>query len=927
MAPVRYRALPEPVTLLPPQTSSRLAPPPTCVALSGDGTRAAVGVGSSLYVLDLTKEDKSASQAKELFRKDLPDKLHCVAFSADDSIIAAGDAFGRCHVFHGHHGNSVNVFPHVRPERLLNKSDDDLALMELAVNGLAFSSDTLATCGADGGVSLWRLACGTRQRELYAELLDDPDDDERSEADKARDRRVLGWLSPEMRTMLKPAPAPAGYICACFCGDNSLVVGGERDELHVWVSTGEWAATPPEPSKQLKGHDQWVVSISYNNETLASLDVAGLLILWKDFVQTKQLCVGATGASVHLSEKWLITGGDSMVKVWDLLSFTCRQSFKAHELQIIKTAVAFDKEGEGFQVATLGGDRRTLLWRMDQEALCGECVLMGLSGHAWRDDPEAEVDDVCVVGSKLVTTDRAKLRLRVFDGDGRSGKTCTNEKTGSTRPPSRFEVIASNNETLVTICEEGRCSTWTVEDDFTLTRSWAYHGDLRPRSVCATWTNGPVCSCDVAGKLIVVDPSTGGLLNDFDGFESNDGGWAYADLGGIDDERSWCLCSHRGTRLVAFDPEENEAYDLVELPGHCGTIQKVDCCGVPSVSFFEEKQLRVVALGSGGVAFAWAPTAEVDGLKTRGGLVELALPPGVHDGSGISDHSGHAADRAVQRVIDAVKDRRQGVHRAHVQRMERAAEKRKPRRRVDLIGVSSFVHHARHCVLGWSQRRVGVWFDDDRKDKDRATTQRIKYRLRLVADFDARTRIQHAYVLQSKLYVVTRRGWLHRIDVGEVLDDGLPVDEAVLQRRRSSMMVRGRLSGRQVAWEELEEPSSHDDANEGDASPPKVNSNLSSLMRFSEKRRETRQADFASIARARATRRSIKPGRPSVLRRGVQQGRLAVANAPVARTGAQVAPRARRESAVIRAGRLADEALGRGPALEEIGEGSESEED
>ena len=97
------------------------------------------------------------------------------------------------------------------------------------------------------------------------------------------------------------------------------------------------------------------------------------------------------------------------------------------------------------------------------------------------------------------------------------------------------------------------------------------------------------------------------------------------------------------------------------------------------------------------------------------------------------------------------------------------------------------------------------------------------------------------------------------------------------------MMVRGRLSGRQVAWEELEEPSSHDDVNEGDASPPKVNSNLSSLMRFSEKRRETRQADFASIARARATRRSIKPGRPSVLRRGVQQGRLAVANAPVAR--------------------------------------------
>lgn len=914
MAPVPYRALPEPGTLLPPQTASRLAPPPTCVALAADGERAAVGVGSVLHVLDLRDGDRSAARAPELWKRDVRARLHCVAFDEDGEILAAGDGEGRCHVFHVD-GTALHVLHHIRPERLLNKSADESDLMERRVSGLAFARGHLATCGRDGGLSLWRLDDGTRAAELYAELLDDPDDDGRSAADKARDRRVLGWLSPGLRRRLTPAPAPPGYLCACFAPDEkSIVAGGERDELHVWTSHGgEWASVDPAPSRTLKGHAQWVVALAWSGATLVSLDAAGVLLVWRDFEQIKQLRPHEQGAGVALRGPWLVTCGDANLRVWDLESFACRHTIHVHELRALGMGVAFENEGEGFRVATYGGDRRTLVWKIEEAALCGEGSVAGLPGHAWREDPETRVGAACFAGDSLVTCDRARFQLQAYDMAGRPKTTATHDRAGGLRPPARFAHLeAGGGDRLVTISEEGRCSTWRLDDDMTPARSWAYHGDLRPRGVCATWAGGPVCSCDVAGTLLVVDPGTGGLVTSFDGFEASDGGWAFADLGGDGAARSWCLVSFRGTRLVAFDPHQNEAHDLIDLPGHCGTVLQVAADGVPSEAFADDRHLRVVALDSGGVAFAWAPTAKVGDAKCRGGLVELALPPGAHERT-VADHSGRAADQAVERVIDAVKERRQGVHRAHVRRAARADATTRVRQRVALVGVATFIKDGRHCVLGWSKHRVGLWRDDARTRKGEHS-QRLKYRLALVVDFDRTARVHRAHVHQNNLYVVTQRGWLHRIDVGEILDESIPGDENVQRARRSSKVIRGRLSTL-IAWEEPE--SSADE--EPEASPAKVNSNLSSLMKFSERRRETRQADFASIARARATRRSIKPGRPSMLRRGVQQGRLAGANAPVARAGAQAAPRARRESAVIRAGRLADEALA--PALEEIGEG------
>ena len=485
MAPVPYRALLEPGALLPPQTASRLAPPPTCVALAADGERAAVGVGSVLHVLDLLDGERSATYAPELWRRDVRARLHCVAFDDEGELIAAGDAEGRCHVFRVN-GIVLYVLRHVRPERLLNKTSDELDLMELSVSGLAFAQNHLATCGRDGGLSLWRLDDGTRCAELYAELLDDPDDDGRSAACKARDRRVLGWLSPGLRRMLTPAPAPPGYLCACFSPCSaSLVAGGERDELHVWTSHGgEWEGVDPAPSQVLKGHDQWVVALAWSGATLVSLDAAGVLLAWRDFEQVKKLRPHACGAGVALRGPWLVTCGDANIRVWDLESFACRHTIHVHELRALGMGVAFENEGEGFRVATFGGDRRTLVWKIEEATLCGEGSVAGLPGHAWREDPETRVDAACFTGDSLVTCDRARFQLRTYDLNGNPKTTATHDRAGGLRPPARFAHLEpGGGDGLVTMSEEGRCSTWRLDDDMTPTRSWAYHGRSEERRV------------------------------------------------------------------------------------------------------------------------------------------------------------------------------------------------------------------------------------------------------------------------------------------------------------------------------------------------------------------------------------------------------------------------------------------------------------
>ena len=279
----------------------------------------------------------------------------------------------------------------------------------------------------------------------------------------------------------------------------------------------------------------------------------------------------------------------------------------------------------------------------------------------------------------------------------------------------------------MTIDGEGRVATWRLDDDADegcFEKAWAYHGSSRPRSVDGTWPGGPVCSCDALGRLRLVDPATGGPRRPnavSDTRDDADGGWRYVNLGPANrkgEPEAWCLVSHRHRTLVAYDPTDDACLDLGDLPGHCRTITSVipdalRCWGPDSA-----RQLRVAAACTGGVAFVWAPTAEDPGREeeaARGGVVELSLPPGPHDPARERrpDYSAPAAERAVQAVINAIKDRRQGVHRAQVKRFASRASQQQIKVHVDILGLAtSTTPDHEHLVVCWSARRVGVWRDD-----------------------------------------------------------------------------------------------------------------------------------------------------------------------------------------------------------------------
>ena len=113
-----YRALPEPLDLLPPvlekMKGRRIPPPLTSVALAKDGRLAAVCVGAEVRLLDCDALDVP-SREKEKWRRDSGARTVCCAFGgAGDSLLAVGDALGRCHLFKQSDGSVTHLLRHAR---------------------------------------------------------------------------------------------------------------------------------------------------------------------------------------------------------------------------------------------------------------------------------------------------------------------------------------------------------------------------------------------------------------------------------------------------------------------------------------------------------------------------------------------------------------------------------------------------------------------------------------------------------------------------------------------------------------------------------------------------------------------------------------------------------------------------------------------
>ena len=206
---------------------------------------------------------------------------------------------------------------------------------------------------------------------------------------------------------------------------------------------------------------------------------------------------------------------------------------------------------------------------------------------------------------------------------------------------------------------------------------------------------------------------------------------------------------------------------------------------------------------------------------------------------------------------------------------------------------------------------------------------RIRYKRICSVDFGSSTIVRAAALVGKTLYACTRDGWCHAVDVGEALDAKKPGSPgrsaskpAQMQpapsfvaagrrrssgpaRRRSSAEIRGRIVGaRRNSSKVMELPSMS-------PSPTrKVNHNLSQLLKFGQKRRESQTSDWQSIAKARQSRKSMKPGRPgymngvrrpTVMRAGAAAGHSGGPGAAAAAAGQSGGPGERRATSQGRA--------------------------
>jgi len=404
--------------------------------------------------------------------------------------------------------------------------------------------------------------------------------------------------------------------------------------------------------------------------------------------------------------------------------------------------------------------------------------------------------------------------------------------------------------------------------------------------VALTWPGGPVAACDALGRLSFSDSRTGAAVSHAETEAFSDGAWHFVDLGPrayhppsraaprnpeARPPANWCLVSHRGRDVVAYDPGSATCVELATLPGHVETISGIVVDALDYWGPAKPLQVRVVSVTTGGIAMVWAPTAADGDRRAPGGFYELAMPVGRDDPASEThpDYSGAAAQRVFVGCINAKKDRRQCVQRQTHRRISQRGGTFVLKRHVDVVGAATAVtEDGQHVIACWSKRRVGIW-RDDRKNRER-----LVYPLVAVVDFNAYTVIENCVVDGQYLYVLTRHGWVHAVCLDQFVDiPPLPavptkIDAAAwgpakaaakMERKVSNARARLSVRGRQsIVKRPTVAPSEEvvDDRRQ-------TASGIDSLVKFQLDRRETAasHAQRTYEAKRSTTRRSIRPGR------------------------------------------------------------------
>lgn len=324
-----------------------------CAAFSRDGKHLAAGTGpnGSSNLAGEVKVWEVAGWKEAAGRRDYPDTVRGIGFTADNKTVVSSGQDGGVHVWPWAAGQDRQVFhkpgPTLPPQpflaaavspdgRLLAVAGESKSVFVLdraagkvlaeltghadVVAGLAFSPDgkTLASAAYDKAVKLWDAATWKETRTLKGHT---------------------GWV-------LGVAFSPDG---------KTLATGGYDKTVRLWdVATGE-------PKASWKEHTAGVRSVAFlpDGDHLVSGGSDRIVRLWdlRDGKVARQLKghKGAVrGVAVSPDGKLIATGGeDRSVKVWD--AATGAELRSVNGLPDLVTAVRFSPKGQTLAAGTFQG--------------------------------------------------------------------------------------------------------------------------------------------------------------------------------------------------------------------------------------------------------------------------------------------------------------------------------------------------------------------------------------------------------------------------------------------------------------------------------------------------------------------------------------------------------------------------------------------
>jgi WD40 repeat protein len=321
------------------------------VAFSPDGTRLAACANR------VTVWDARTGILTHNFAADAS-IARCVAFSADGSLLAAGNESG-----------VVRVWKLSRGNRLLFK----LTGHKGPIRSVAFhpSRPCLASASEDKTIRIWNVATGTLERQLdkhtgeVRQVAFSPSG--QWLASSSHDRTVRIWDTSSWTDHLTKPYATDRWPCVAFLSDDLIATGSNDSlgahEVKIWSPhTGvDWRPPGTNEPLVLRGHGSGIFAIAVGRNRVATSSQDGTAKIWDSATGDELLTLSDAKGYLYAialsgDGRRLAVGSVDGVRIWE---GACQEAFVLRSHTNVVHCVAFSPDGKTLASA---GNAAVKLW-------------------------------------------------------------------------------------------------------------------------------------------------------------------------------------------------------------------------------------------------------------------------------------------------------------------------------------------------------------------------------------------------------------------------------------------------------------------------------------------------------------------------------------------------------------------------------------